>query len=97
MFDGIKALSRVRALEDSFDTLQREHKAIRLEWETAYDKLTAIVQRITKRARVIEQASEATEGPEVTTGPRAVLTRQDQLQAEILARRARANGGKESA
>lgn len=48
--------SQHRELADAVDRLERQNKAMKLEWEEAYDKLHHLMARITKRA--LHQAKE---------------------------------------
>ena len=93
MFGNLKALRRVQELELEFGKVRNEFKQLSLEWENAYGKLTSIVQRISQKARKVEQLSEATDPGGEVPGPRPVMTRQEQLQAEILERRRKIIGG----
>lgn len=54
---------RVSDLEDSLGTLQRQVRALELEWESTYNKLRAIVARLNKRAER-EQADEVPPEPD---------------------------------
>lgn len=93
MFWNLKALRKVSDLEIEFGKLRNDFKQLELQWENAYGKLLTIVQRISQKARKVEQLSEATEPDGEGTGPRPVLTREQQLQAEILERRRKIVGG----
>lgn len=46
---------RLRELEEAMERLQRDWKAIRGEWDDAYDRMMKLVGRFTKRAQWIEE------------------------------------------
>jgi len=54
MFERFKAEKRLRVLEERHDDLERQFKALELDWSNTYDKLRSIVQRISKRAERLE-------------------------------------------
>lgn len=66
--------TKVRALEEEVETLNRSFKSIKLEWEESYDKLHHLMARVTKRAKVSKQESspldlEAAGDAETPEGP----------------------------
>jgi multidrug resistance efflux pump len=93
MFETPRVRKRLSECEDQLEKLEGQYKTLKLEWENAYAKFLSIVQRISKQAQRVEQLAGAAEPDEVPPGPRPVLSRQEQLQAEILARRAKIAGG----
>jgi len=65
MFDNYRRLKKAseaaaEAIERC-DKLESELKRLRLEWEDTYDRLTRVVQRIAKRAEVVEKAQQSDE------------------------------------
>lgn len=48
--DDVRA--KVRAVDDRLHDLERSFKQISLEWEETYDKVTHLMARITKRAKI---------------------------------------------
>jgi hypothetical protein len=93
MFETHRVRRRLSECEETLERLEGQYKTLKLEWENAYAKFLSIVQRISKQAQRVEQLSEVAEPDEVPPGPRQVLSRQEQLQNEILARRAKIAGG----
>jgi hypothetical protein len=93
MFETPRVRRRLSDAEETIERLEGQFKTLKLEWENAYAKFLSIVQRISKQAQRAEQLSEVTEPDEGPPGPRLAMTRQEQLQAEILARRAKIAGG----
>lgn len=73
MFTALKALwanKRLLAdLGDRLETLERDQKALELEWIDMYDKLRHMMSRVAKRADRAERALGATngEGPDLDT------------------------------
>jgi predicted nucleic acid-binding Zn-ribbon protein len=96
-----KAESRVSELEEELTKLKRRIDAVELDWASYLDKFKRIVQRIAKRAEVVEnqerQQNEAAEldlSAPLGTADSAwsrLTPRQRQIQAQIYRRRA--NGG----
>ncbi len=91
--DNRKLWDAVRGLTEGLENLERQMKGLRLDWESTYDKLQRMAQRVAKRAEVVEKA----EGAEQETGvdgdaPGAIhsglTSRQKQVQQTILRRRA---------
>ena len=66
------AEKRLLEAEVRLETLERELKNLRLEWEESYDKLHHLMSRVTKRAKDLQRAQnaqeEAPEAPESTNG-----------------------------
>ena len=92
MFERFKASKLLKELEERCETLERQLKAVRLEWDDAYERMMRLQQRVTKRAQIIErkEAEEQEEAPEVTEGFEGVLSEhQRKVNASILARRSR--------
>ena len=92
MFERFKASKLLKELEERCETLERQLKAVRLEWDDAYERMMRLQQRVTKRAQIIErkEAEDQEETPEVTEGFEGVLSEhQRKVNASILARRAR--------
>lgn len=52
-----KSAKRVRELEDRVENLERQHRAMLLEWESTYDKLRSIVARMAKREQREDEAA----------------------------------------
>jgi hypothetical protein len=94
MFSYLKALKRLSVLTERVETIERENKAIRLEWEDTYDKLRAVMQRVAKRAQRVEQLAPEEPGmpvvePENPDRFPGLTPRQAEVQQKIMARRAR--------
>ncbi len=84
---------RLAEAEEELRKLRREFVALELEWSLAYDKLKSMMQRIAKRAEVVEKAADQENngsasqvGP--TPGP-LFSGRAAEAQAAILRRRSR--------
>lgn len=93
MFETPRVRRRLSDVEETLERLEGKFKALELTWENSYAKFLSIVQRISKKAEAIEQLSQVAEEGEGATGPRPVMSRAEQLQAEILQRRAKIAGG----
>jgi phage shock protein A len=92
MFDGFKALSRVRQLEDEFRELKRRMELLEVGWTDTLDKFKQIMGRIEKRAARAEAA--ATDGHSVVDPTSngispGLSANQQAINAKILARRNR--------
>lgn len=99
-FTDHKARKRVADLEEDFLKLQREFKALEMEWSNAYDKLLTMMQRIAKRAEVLQKEMDGGKpplspseqalmiDPEFTEPSRFLSPSQKRLQAQILRQRA---------
>ncbi len=84
-------------VEERLEHLERQMKALTLEWNDAYDRLKHMMGRVAKRAAILERLEESptviehgVELPGVATNPRLQA-----IQQKILARRDRlkTNGG----
>ncbi len=88
---------RLEELEDEVASLKRAFGNLELEWSNAYDKLRKIVQRISKRAEIVERAESpgAVPGAESgrANGTNPLSARQQEFNERILARRNRLGGG----
>lgn len=94
------ARRRIEELQEEFLKLRREFKSLEMEWANAYDKLTTMMQRVAKRAEVLQKEMDAGKPPlsaaeqvlqiGADLDPRTYGTltaRQRKLQSQILARR----------
>ncbi len=90
----------VSKLQERLETVERDMRNLRLDWEATYEKIRTLMARLAKRAEKLDTAS-----PGLATGeseeivPAALsptysrLTpRQKQIQIQIMQRR-KANGG----
>jgi hypothetical protein len=91
MFDGFKALSRVRQLDDEFRDLKRRMELLEVGWTDTLDKFKQIMGRIEKRAARAEAGTDGRFVAESTSnGTLAGLSANQQaINAKILARRNR--------
>lgn len=81
---------RVERLEEQLEELRREFKRIDLEWTDTYDKFRTMVAKWAKRIERAQNAAEDSEAePVVPDGHTALTAKQQQINASILARRAR--------
>jgi hypothetical protein len=99
VFETFKAKKRLLALEERIDTLQREFRALQLEWEDSYDKLRHMMGRVSKRAEQMHDKAESSlqlfpGEPEATNGGNALTPGQLAANARIMARRARLTIGR---
>ncbi len=87
----------ISALDDKIERLRRDFQNLELEWTNFFDKARRLLQRITKRAEVVEKAeaaeAEKTDGSApllVPSNPVAgrLTDRQREIQQQILRRRA---------
>ncbi len=87
--------SRVLQLEETIEKLTRDFQGLEMEWTNFFDKARRLLQRITKRAEIVEKAEEKEIGGEVrpevvrlspATG--RLTDRQKEIQQLILRRRA---------
>lgn len=89
----------ISALDEKIEKLRRDFQSLELEWNNFFDKARRLLQRICKRAEVVEKA-EASETA-VTAGDGAgsgaatvnpytghLTDRQKEIQQQILRRRA---------
>jgi chromosome segregation ATPase len=75
----------IRDLTDRIEQLERDHKALELEWNETYDKVRHALSRIAKRdARAAEKAAGDTNGAEDIPGQPDGL---DPISRAVLARR----------
>src|SRR4029450_6625263 len=80
--------SKVRVLDDILEKQGRALKALELEWEQTYDKLSHLMARITKRRAALEKEQQAAqavqEPPEATNvdrgGSHRIIGTHDDLQ-----------------
>ena len=89
-----KARKAVEELHEDFLKLQREFKSLQMEWENAQDKLLTMMQRVAKRADVLQKEMDGGKpplSPEEQEIARSLTPRQSRAQQMILERR-RANG-----
>jgi len=93
MFETPRVRRRLSECEEQLDKLEGQFKALQLDWTNSYAKFLSIVQRISKQAQRVEQLAEVAETGTGSPGPVPVMSRQERLQAEILARRAKVVGG----
>ncbi len=87
--------SRVLQLEEKIQKLTRDFQSLELEWNNFFDKARRLLQRITKRAEVVEKAEEKEMGGEGRAEPiplspatGRLTDRQKEIQQLILRRRA---------
>ena len=59
MFESFKAHRKLKDLDERLSTVEREMKALKMEWEDTYDRLRRVVQRVAKRAEIVERAERA--------------------------------------
>lgn len=86
-----KARARLDELEERCAKLQREFHQLEIEWADTLDKVKRMMQRVAKRAEVVERAErEESDGevPTVESGP-VLSGRLAQINRQILARRNR--------
>ncbi len=82
------------AIEEKVEKLRRDFQSLELEWTNFFDKARRLLQRITKRAEIVEHAEEkeAVEAaaPTLIGGPSTgrLTDRQKEIQQVILRRRA---------
>jgi len=91
-------------LWERVETVEREMKNVRLDWENAYDRLHTMMARTAKRAAKMHDQAED-EGLLAPGGEKIVYSPQDQIilnrlgpaqrriQEQLLAKRRAANGG----
>lgn len=91
-----KESRRVQALEDDLAKLRREFQSLELEWSEAYDKLRRVVQRISKRAEILEKAespgASLAGGDGADAAGTSLSARQQEINQRILSRRNRLGG-----
>ena len=82
-------------LSERVERLERDFRELKLDWEMMYDKCRKLMQRIAKRAEVVENAEHANNGGSAEEVPPDTLSptwsklspRQKQIQMQVLARR----------
>ena len=85
----------VSKLIERTEKLERDFKELKLDWEMMYDKCRKLMQRIAKRAEVVENAEqkepagESAELAPLSGSPtwQHLTPRQKQIQMQLLARR----------
>jgi uncharacterized protein (UPF0335 family) len=86
-FSGAK---RLNDMEERLWRLERDQKALQMDWESAYDKMRTLTARFVKRAEVIEKSERAEQTEQETaTGSTTVSSAADPITRRILERRAR--------
>jgi len=89
-FTEISTRRKVNDALERLEKLERENKAIRGEWDDAYDRLMKLVGRFTKRAQQIEQHEEQAQTEVATpTGSVTGSSQLDPITRRILERRAK--------
>ena len=95
-----KASNGVSELSAEVETLKRDMRNLRLDWETTYEKIRTLMARLAKRAELRDTpADQGTEGESVADSAGSPLSpafarltpRQRQIQIQIMHRRG--NGG----
>jgi predicted nucleic acid-binding Zn-ribbon protein len=76
----------LRQLEERMDALERDQKALEVEWTEVYDKVRHTLSRISKRSERVIQAEQE---PEPSTSRFPVT---DPISQQIIARRRRLGG-----
>jgi len=92
MFEALKTTKRLKDMAERLETVERDFKRLRLEWEDTYDRLRVLMQRIAKRAQRVDEGSPEDTGPAPSpeTGNGPVLSPHHQtIQQKILERRRR--------
>lgn len=96
-----KARKAVEELHEDFLKLQREFRSLQMEWENAQDKLLTMMQRVAKRAEVLQKEMDGGKPPlsasehilqipeDGSTESRLLTAKQRRMQNEILARRSK--------
>ncbi len=96
-FSDLKTRRAIAELTDRVETVERQLKALRLDWESTYDKMHRIAQRVAKRAERAEADVDpgAVDGAAVDSPTANTLTmggglspRQREIQQQILRQRA---------
>ncbi len=59
IFSNFSSEKRHRDLQERLEKLERDFKALQLEWENSYDKLRSMMGRIAKRAEKLHDEAEA--------------------------------------
>ena len=93
MFGLFKLAKRVKELEESLERIEHAFKKLEIDWAETYDKFRQLNWRVAKRAKQLEQASDAPESEITEASPQTSLSaRQKELNDKILARRNRTGG-----
>jgi len=87
---GLARQKKLQDVEERLEKLERELKAIQLDWSDVYDKIRRTMGRIVKRAEKapIPQIGEEEGEPESTAG-QALTPRQLHVTRQIMIRRNR--------
>jgi len=89
-FIDISTRKQLSGVLERLERLERENKAIRGEWEDAYDRLMKLVGRFTKRAQQIEQhEAEVVTEAAIPSGAPTATSPLDPVSQRILDRRRR--------
>ncbi len=83
---------RLERLEDRFEALARDFRALELDWNNVYDKVRKAMARTVKSAGIIQakengESEESVSTAALTASGRLLTPRQMQVQQEILKRR----------
>jgi hypothetical protein len=95
-FSGRKALRLCGDLVELTEKLKRRVDALELDYEALYDKVRSALQRVSKRAEVVEKAAQQNPAPEAAFDERnpqngsgaGLSAHQREVQQQILRRRA---------
>jgi hypothetical protein len=94
-FGDLKLRKALSEVTERLETVERQLKATKLEWEDTYDRLRRLMGRVAKRAlrdeanvdsEAVEDTAPAPERPSTFGG--GLTPRQRELQQQILRRRA---------
>lgn len=97
-----KPQAGVSELQDELETVKRDMRNLRLDWETTYEKIRTLMARLAKRAEKLDTAAELGTGeaqePDSTSVASPTFSRltprQKAVQLQVMNRRAGLNGGK---
>jgi len=104
IFRWFKHAKRLDDLEETCERLEKQLKNMEIEWSETYDKFRLLNMRVAKRVQRLDQDSsqeepQGAEGEQPTESLSPLMSslspRARQIQAQILARRARAQNGGE--
>jgi hypothetical protein len=95
------APTRDSKLLERLETLERDMRNLRLDWETTYEKIRTLMARLAKRAESLDNRAERETTGEEQISPEAAISptfskltpRQKQVQLQIMQRRF-GNGGR---
>jgi predicted nuclease with TOPRIM domain len=94
VFGREKAQARLDELQERLEKLERDMRALQLEWESTYDKVRQMMGRIAKRAEMLHEAAEDQGKLYPTNGTAEELPEtpgltpaQARAQAQVMARR----------